>query len=503
MLNSGPTLFLPKRFERLRDVAEQSDADLTRIVRKVPDATARIERLLKAVRDGGLGRFELFLGKSGSGKTTFLSTLPRFYQPARVTPVSDKVPLTALANFIRQEHDPAAENHIFVMLERDNPILTADGERALFEDLRRLFREKDGRVLVIWPITDEVAATRLAKTAWTVGRDSIVDLTTKGLFEFHGLPKDEYYNVADVTARSLNAGQSLEAFGLSPNVAAPLVRKADTISEFFGHLEEKSQEINAEFDRVLKERTIPSVWVLLMGDETKELNLTVATLTQGTQKHIDIDRFVAVLDDPDSDAAYLKEWKARRNEIAYILRRLDVRLFEVPPNVALAAARAFGDAAVKTKLKRNAGTKGEAVKSLQSARFFQALSGQPSTNVSKLRAASNEAADEYRRIQSLAGSNDKALNKALAAALLEGLTAAGLAVTVAAEKRAIEPGSNLQPDIRVEFPDGRIVCLEPTWRTTGQAIPGELAQKQNTMTVGHIQQYLLAKLLEYVKDLNL
>jgi hypothetical protein len=212
---------------------------------------------------------------------------------------------------------------------------------------------------------------------------------------------------------------------------------------------------------------------------------------------------VAVLDDPEADAAYLKEWKKRRNEIAYILRRLDVRLFEVPPNVALAAARAFGDPAVKQKLKRPNGPKGEAVKALQSARFFQALAAQPSTNVSKLRTASADAADEYRRVQSLAGSNDKALNKALAAALQEGLTGAGLSAVVAAEKRSIEPGSNLQPDIRVGFPDGRIVCLEPTWRTTGQPIAGELPQKQNTMTVGHIQQYLLAKLLEYVKDLNL
>ena len=79
--NQAPALFLPKRYERLRDIAQENDADLTRIVRKVPDATARVERLLKAVRDGGLGRFDLFLGKSGSGKTTFLSTLPRFYQP--------------------------------------------------------------------------------------------------------------------------------------------------------------------------------------------------------------------------------------------------------------------------------------------------------------------------------------------------------------------------------------------------------------------------------------
>lgn len=500
---TAPTLFLPKRYERLRDIAEEKDADLTRIVRKVPDATSRIERLLKAVRDGGLGRFELFLGKSGSGKTTFLSTLPRFYQPARVIPISDKIPLNEVDSFISREYEPTAENQIFIFLERDNPEFAENEMRAFFERLRRLFREAAGRSLVIWPITDDVAARRIAQLAWLVGRDSIVDLSSKGLFEFQGLPKDEYYGVADVTARSLNAGQSLEAFGLSPDVALPLVRESDTISEFFGRLELRSQDINAEFDQVLKERTIPSVWVLLLGDDTKELNLTVATLTQGTEKRLDIDRFVAVLDDPDSDAAYLKEWKKRRNDIAYLLRRLDVRLFEVPPNVALAAARAFGESAVKDRLKQSKGGKSDALRALQTSRFFQTLAAQPSTNVSKLRTAAASAADEYRRIQSLASSNDKALNKALALAIQHGLDDVGLAASVAAEKRKIEPGSNLQPDIRIEFPDGRIVCLEPTWRTTGTPIAGETKQQQNTMTVGHIQQYLLAKLLEYVNDLNL
>lgn len=72
-------LLLPKRYETLQQVAEEQQADLTQIVKKVPEATARIEQLLRQVKSGGMGRFELILGPSGSGKTTFLSTLPRFY----------------------------------------------------------------------------------------------------------------------------------------------------------------------------------------------------------------------------------------------------------------------------------------------------------------------------------------------------------------------------------------------------------------------------------------
>lgn len=499
----APTLLLPKRFEKLKSIAEQNDADLTRIVRKVPGATARIERLLKAVRDGGLGRFEFFLGKSGSGKTTFLSTLPKFYHPVNVTPILDTVRLEAIPDFIRDNYNASLENQVFILLELDNPNFQDSEIRIFFESLRRLFRESKGQILVIWPITDELSAKRFAEIAWTVGRDSIVDLSSKGTYIFEGLSKDDYYSVSDITTRTLNAGQSLESFGLSPEKASPLLVKSETISEYFSYLEEKSQEINKAFDKLLQERTIPSVWVLLLGDDSRELNLTVATLTQGMQKQPDIDRFIAVLDDSSLDAAYLKEWKKRRGEIAYILRRLDVRLFEVSPNVVLAAARAFGDDAVKSKLNKPKGTKAEALRTIQNARFFQALASQPSTNISKLPSTAKETTVEYQRIQVLASKNDKILNKSIADSISAGLSAAGIAASVVAEKRSIEPGSNLQPDILVTFPDGKLVCLELTWRTTGKPIPGGTGAQQNTMTVGHIQQYFLAKVLEYVNDLNM
>lgn len=65
-------LRLPKRYEVLEREAKDQDYDITRIVQRVDSAASRIETLLRQVRDGGVGRFELFHGASGSGKTTFL-----------------------------------------------------------------------------------------------------------------------------------------------------------------------------------------------------------------------------------------------------------------------------------------------------------------------------------------------------------------------------------------------------------------------------------------------
>jgi hypothetical protein len=41
-----------------------------------------------------------------------------------------------------------------------------------------------------------------------------------------------------------------------------------------------------------------------------------------------------------------------------------------------------------------------------------------------------------------------------------------------------------------------------TWRSTGAEIKGEVASKQNTLSTGHIQKYILEKVMEYVKELK-
>jgi hypothetical protein len=496
------TLLLPKRFENLQNAVEDKKADLTQIVRKVPDATARVEQLLRQVVNGALGRFELFLGPSGSGKTTFLSTLPRFYSGAHITPLSDKLSLAEVVAEIRGRITSPVEGQIFVLLERDNPELDPIELRRFFEELRRIFRTREGRVLVIWPITDTASAEMISATAWAVGSDSIVDQVSRGQYKFAGLPKTAYFDVADITARSLNGGQGLEAFGLGSEVVRPMLQSSETISQFFGQLEAKSQELNSAFGDTLKERRLPSVWILVAGDDTRELSLTVANLTQGTEKRIDIDRMIAVLDASDSTTGYLGDWRKRRHQIAFLLRHLDVRLFELPPNVAVSAIRAFGQPLVTEKLKKKKEVPANASSAMQAARFFQLLAGTPSSNAATIKAASAETADEYKRVQQLASKNDKALNKALAACIERALADVGVGGSVTAEQRKLDTKSNLQPDVMIDLADGRLICIEPTWRTTGVGIAGEIPEQQSSMTVGHIQQYLLAKVLEYVNDLG-
>lgn len=502
MSTQFPILKLPKRFEALQREATSTGADISQIVQKIDSAAARVETLVRQVRDGGLGRFELFLGKSGSGKTTFFRTLQQFFEGIRIEAVENTVPLSDLTKHIRERRQGTDKQIVvYVLYDRDNEKVTHDEARDFFESLRVFFREDYGQVVITWPITDENAVDTLSKAAWEIGRDSIVDVTSKGVFSFEGVPKKAYYEIGDLTTRNLAPGQTLETFGLTKDVARSLISESETIAEFYSLLEAKSAEINDTYRDILKEKVIPRVWILVGGDINQDLNLTVSTLTQGTDKQIDIDRVLKFLDDPDNDSAYLKDWQRRRHQVSFIMRRLDVRLFELPPNAGLAAIRLYGDDTAKSPLNLKSTNKKAGLEAISNTAFMRIILQSGQARNATLRPTDEQTANEYRRIQVNAGKDDKRFNKALAGAVLEILQSNEIAGTVTPEKKL--KGGNLKPDILIELENGEVFCLEPTWRTTGSEVPDEIEKKQNTLSVGHIQKYLLEKVLEYAKELGM
>jgi len=132
---------------------------------------------------------------------------------------------------------------------------------------------------------------------------------------------------------------------------------------------------------------------------------------------------------------------------------------------------------------------------------MRVLLGSGQARNATLRPTDEQTANEYRRIQINAAKDDKRFNKALASAISEIIQNSGVNCSVTAEKQLMD--GNLKPDIRIEMGNGDVYCLEPTWRTTGTEVTGEVPKRQNTLSVGHIQKYLLEKVLEYTKELGM
>ena len=111
-------------------------------------------------------------------------------------------------------------------------------------------------------------------------------------------------------------------------------------------------------------------------------------------------------------------------------------------------------------------------------------------------------------MQKQAASDDKGLNKALGLAISASLESDGIKAEVRTEKRSIG-GTTLQPDIQIILSDADIICIEPTWRTTGTGVKidksedYEVAPSQNSLTRGNLQKYLLGKAWDYISALGL
>ncbi len=506
-MNTLAKLELPKRWELLEQRAQAAGLDTGLFVERVGIAADRIDYLLQRVKTGGGGLFEVFYGLSGSGKTTFLKTLPKQFEQIRVSSFPKDKSLSDLSTYIYDMYIPGDASARIVLIERrDNP---SQQDMQLisetFAELLETFRNPKGAALVLWPVTREASARQIAEEAWATGRDSMADTRTKGLYNFTGLPKERFYSVADTTSRNLT-GDGLETFGITPDVANSLLAGVETIADFFNAVDLFAEEQREKTWSVLKTKVRARVWVVLPGDMPSAIRSTVLSLTQGSRSRVDIELVAEFIDQPDDKAPlYISDWKARRSAMAHLLRAIDLRLFELPPNVSLAAIRAFGDTAIKGKLKQPSIKLEDAKAAMRNSKLYKEIETEIGINQSPFAGANRDVEDtsnEYRRIQAGASKGDKSLNKAIGLLLSECLREDAPKIAVVSEKQSL-PKCDLKPDVCLHIGDLDYICIEPTWRSTDKGIPGELDGGQNTLAASHMKKYLLDKAMQYIKALDL
>lgn len=507
MTNTLAKLELPKRWELPEQRAQAAGLDAGLFVERVDSAADRIDYLLQRVKTGGGGLFEVFYGLSGSGKTTFLKTLPKQFQQIRVSSFPKDQPLSGLPTFIHDMYVPGDTSARIVLIERrDNPSQQdLDNLRETLAELLEVFRDPKGAALVLWPVTREPSAHQIADEAWQTGRDSMTDTRSKGFYNFTGLPKERFYAVADTTTRNLT-GDGLETFGITLAVANNLLIGTETIADFFNAIDLHAEAQREKTWSVLKTKVRARLWVVLPGDIPSAIRSTVLSLTQGSRNRVDIELVAEFIDQPDDKAPlYVSDWKARRSAMAHLLRAIDLRLFELPPNVSLAAIRAYGDPSVKAKLKQPAIKLEDAKAAMRNSKLYKEIEVELGINQTPFAGASRdveETSNEYRRVQAMASKGDKSLNKAIGLLLTECLKEDASNVAIVSEKQSL-PNCDLKPDVRLHIGDLDYICIEPTWRSTDKGIPDELDGGQNTLAASHMKKYLLDKAMQYIKALDL
>ena len=133
----------------------------------------------------------------------------------------------------------------------------------------------------------------------------------------------------------------------------------------------------------------------------------------------------------------------------------DLRLFEMPPNVSLAAVRALGDASAKSRLKQQVMKLDDAKAALRNSKLYKEIEVELGINQTSFAGGSRdveETSNEYRRVQVLAAKGDKSLNKAVGQLIAECLKEDAPQVDVKSEKTSL-PNCDLKPDVCLHLGD--------------------------------------------------
>jgi len=138
-----------------------------------------------------------------------LKTFPEFFRNIEVISIPKSKSLENIISFIK--NNKSENQRIFIVEDRDNPNENIEDLKIFFEDLRAFFRTNEGKILIIWPITNEESCKMISDIVWDVGGDSVTSHDGAS-YNFKGLDKSLFYKVADITTQNLN-GVSLGEYG--------------------------------------------------------------------------------------------------------------------------------------------------------------------------------------------------------------------------------------------------------------------------------------------------
>lgn len=299
---------------------------------------------------------------------------------------------------------------------RDNPIESDEELRRFFERLRGDFRDTVHRTLVIWPVSQKDTANRLYSLAVDVGSDSLVG-DSKSYYSFPGPDRSKFYTIADNTCRLMNREQSLAEFGIDEELGSGVLSQAETIAQYFQKMLDHWTQLNDKVGTILTQKPRPRVWVLLPGDETTAVMATVNQLTSGAKRKLDIPALTTDLAKELASAQYMKDWAHLGRWMPFILRSLDVRVVEIPPNLALSIIRAFGDVEIRSKLKQQHGATSAAIDALRESMLGELLLDADARPRRAPRRTEENTSDEFIRVQAAAKGNDALLNAPFAKAI--------------------------------------------------------------------------------------
>jgi hypothetical protein len=348
MYSGMPPIVLPTRWENLKREIEGNKVSLRTIIRPIPQAMAVIRNIVEYLKTTRGCQVLIIRADTGSGKTTFLNTLPHYMQDVKF-----RIQTIELQQLNEDDFSKALwriqtftnEVNLIVLEGREKPESISDKYiQVVLANINRFARSKQVPLLFVIPTIEEEVAR-----SWCEHGSKVGDLIPEQkLYEgsrwynFPGVLKDKYIEVAEDTVRTLNPPYNLYEFGVSRDQAKNWVSTAPTIGKFIEILANRISSIRAATTVPLAGKR-EHVWIVYCAPDLRHYDhtyLVIDGLCQDEMLRVSPTKLIP----PDTNTSFAKFWRQSPNweKLVATIDFLDVRLINLPIITVVTAALTYG-----------------------------------------------------------------------------------------------------------------------------------------------------------------
>lgn len=345
---SIPTLILPNRWEHLQPKIEGRNVAVRTVIRPVERAMIIIRNIVSYLETTGGSQVLVIRADSGSGKTTFLNTLPDYMPDIKFNKQVLELENVEIENFnveLQTRITKDEEINLFILEGREKP--ESVNERYVqiaLSNINRFARSRRVPIIFVIPTTDANVARLWCEQGATIG-----DLIPEGKlyegsrwYEFKGVSKDHFVDIAKETVEALNSNRSLFDY-ISPDEAKELVKTASTIGRY---MEIVATQVSSRRDqtRIVSRGRREHVWIVYCSPDLRHRDHTYHVVDGLCQ-----DEFLRMspikLIPESANTPIERNWR-QPDEWAKLIaavRFLDIRLINLSVVTLVTAALTYGD----------------------------------------------------------------------------------------------------------------------------------------------------------------
>ncbi|BAQ59713.1 hypothetical protein GM3708_118 [Geminocystis sp. NIES-3708] len=327
---------------------ESNKVSLQTIIRPVPDALNVIIDIVEYLKTTGGCQVLVIRADTGSGKTTFLNTIYHYIKEIQfLTQTIDLQTLEAedfsseLQNLIIDKD----KINLIILEGREKPQSISDQYiQIILANINRFGRRKRLPILFVVPTIEDQVARNWCEHGVKIG-DLIPEQKLYGgsrWYNFPGISKDKYIEIAQETIRTLNPPYSISDYGINLDELKTWVENSHTIGKFIETIATRISDRRNQC-KIRSQGKRDHVWIVYCCPDLQHYDHTYLIIKGLVQDNENLKASPTKL--VSSEDALSKHWKQDQEWIKFVpaLNFLDIRLINMPIITVVTAALVYGD----------------------------------------------------------------------------------------------------------------------------------------------------------------